>query len=74
MLKDVWDVAPCGLVEINRRFSGAHCFHHQGDEWSALIALMMEAVSTSETSVDFYQTTKRNIPKDSNLHIVALRT
>jgi hypothetical protein len=31
-------------------------------------ALMMEAVSTSETSVDFYQTTRCKIPKDSQLH------
>jgi hypothetical protein len=30
-----------------------------------LIVLMMEAVSTSETSVNFYQTTRRNIPEDS---------
>jgi hypothetical protein len=32
------------------------------------IALMMEAVSTSETLVNFYQTTRRNIPEDSHLH------
>jgi hypothetical protein len=32
-----------------------------------LIALMMEAVSTSETSVNFYQTTRRNNPEDSHL-------
>jgi hypothetical protein len=31
-------------------------------------ALMMEAVSTSETSVNFYQTTWRNIPEDSHLY------
>jgi hypothetical protein len=31
------------------------------------MALMMEAVSTSETSVNFYQTTRRSIPKDSHL-------
>jgi hypothetical protein len=30
---------------------------------------MMEAASTSETSVNFYQTTRRNIPEDSHLHI-----
>jgi hypothetical protein len=30
----------------------------------SLIALMMEAVSTSETSVSIYQTTRRNIPED----------
>jgi hypothetical protein len=29
--------------------------------------LMMEAVSISETSVHFYQTTRRNIPADSHL-------
>jgi hypothetical protein len=28
---------------------------------------MMEAASTSETSVNFYQTTRRNIPEDSHL-------
>jgi hypothetical protein len=32
---------------------------HVGD------ALMMEAVSISETSENFYQTTRRNIPEDS---------
>jgi hypothetical protein len=29
---------------------------------------MMEAVSTSETSVNFYVTTRRNIPEDNHLH------
>jgi hypothetical protein len=33
-----------------------------------LIALMMEAASTSETSVYFYQTTRRNNPEDTHLH------
>jgi hypothetical protein len=32
------------------------------------IALMMEAARTSETSVHFYQTTRRYNPKDSHLH------
>jgi hypothetical protein len=32
------------------------------------IALMMEAVHTSETSVSFYKTTRRNIPEDGHLH------
>jgi hypothetical protein len=47
-----WDVATCSLVEIDRRF----------------IALMMEAVSSSEMLVSIYQTTRRNIPEDSHLH------
>jgi hypothetical protein len=33
-----------------------------------IIALMMEAASTSETSVNFYQTTRRNNPEDSHLY------
>jgi hypothetical protein len=33
------------------------------------ISLMMEAASTSATSVHFYQTARRNKPEDSNLHI-----
>jgi hypothetical protein len=33
-----------------------------------LIALMMEAASTSETSVNFYQITRHNNPEDSHLH------
>jgi hypothetical protein len=32
------------------------------------IALMMEAVITSKTSVNFYETTRRKIQKDSHLH------
>jgi cell division protein FtsL len=31
------------------------------------IALMMEAVSTSETSVNVFHTTRRNIPEESHL-------
>jgi hypothetical protein len=58
-----WDVAQCSVVEVYRRFRGAYCLHHQGDKW--LIALMMEAVSTSETSINVYQTTRRNVPEES---------
>jgi hypothetical protein len=36
----------------------------------ALIALMMEATSPSETSVNFYQTTWCNNAEDSQLHFV----
>jgi hypothetical protein len=35
---------------------------------SSLITLMMEATSTSETSVNFYQITQCNNPEDSHLH------
>jgi hypothetical protein len=33
---------------------------------SFIIALMMEAVSTSEKSIDFYQTTRRIVPEDNH--------
>jgi hypothetical protein len=32
------------------------------------VALMIEAASTSEMSVNFYQTTRRNNPEKSHLH------
>jgi hypothetical protein len=57
------DVAPCSHVEVYRRFRGAYCLHHQG-------ALMMEAVRTSETSVNIYLTTRRWITEDSELQSV----
>jgi hypothetical protein len=41
------------LAEINHRFRDAYCVYRQGDE----SALMMEVVSTSEMSVNFYETT-----------------
>jgi hypothetical protein len=47
-----WVVAPCSLVDINRCFRGACCFHHQSDK----------------TSINIYQTTRRNKPEDSSLH------
>jgi hypothetical protein len=33
-----------------------------------VIALMVEEASTSETSVNVYQTTRRDNPEDSHLH------
>jgi hypothetical protein len=41
------------------------------DFWDAAplgLALMVEAASTSETSVSFYETTRRNIPEDGHLY------
>jgi hypothetical protein len=38
----------------------------------SLIALMKEAVSTSETSVSIYLTTRQYIPEDTKLHCIWL--
>jgi hypothetical protein len=56
-----WNFASCSLVDIERRFRGAYCLHQQGD-------LMMEAVNSSETSANVYQTTRRKMTEDSHLH------
>jgi hypothetical protein len=56
-----WDVAPCGLAEIDRRFRGPYFI---------IRAMVMETISTSETSVNFYQTTRLNIPEDHRLQFL----
>jgi hypothetical protein len=64
-IRAFWDIAPCSLVVVDRRFRGSYCLHHQGDEF---IVLIMEAVHISETSISYNETTRRNIPEVSNLH------
>jgi hypothetical protein len=27
-----WDIAPRSLVEVDQRFRGAYCLHHDGDD------------------------------------------
>jgi hypothetical protein len=49
-----WVVVPCSLVEVYQRVRG-----------NALVALMVEAASTSETLLNFYQTSPRYNPEDS---------
>jgi hypothetical protein len=50
-----WVVALCSPVEVQRRFR-------------ALIASMMEAASTSGTSVNFYRTAQSNNSEDCHIH------
>jgi hypothetical protein len=35
MMRTIWNIAPCNLVGVDRRFSGAYCLHSQGDETSS---------------------------------------
>jgi hypothetical protein len=41
---------------------------------ASMIALMMEAESTSESSVNFYKTTRRNIPETAMFILAAVKT
>jgi hypothetical protein len=58
-----WDVAPCSLEEdydVSEVLASSII--------RVMMALITEAASTSETSVNVYQTTRRNNPADSHLH------
>jgi hypothetical protein len=56
------DVAPCSLVDTG---------HVSWELTASVITLTTEAVTSSETSVNIYQTTWCYIPEDSHLHAVA---
>jgi hypothetical protein len=59
-IRAFWNVAPCSLLGVCRRFRGASIIR-------AMIVLMMEAVRTSEPSVYSNETTRRYIPEGSHL-------
>jgi hypothetical protein len=54
----IWDVAPGSQVDIDQRFRGAYC---------SIIRAMIEAVSTSETSGNIYQTTHTPVFRKRNV-------
>jgi hypothetical protein len=54
-----WVVAPCSLVEVTDVSEVLA---------ASIIRVMMEAASTSELSVNCYQTTWRYNPEDNHLH------
>jgi hypothetical protein len=70
-----WDIMPCSLLRVNRRFGGTYrllallatCFH-AGFLLNFFFTLKMEAMCSSETSVDSRRTTQRYIPEDGTLY------
>lgn len=56
------EIAPCNLIEADRRFRDAQASISRPWWWK----------STTETSVSFCETTQRNIPKNCYLHIRCL--
>jgi hypothetical protein len=55
-----WDVALCGFIKIDQCYLNAYYFH---------ICVMIEAVSTSETPIDFYASTWCNIPEERHKNL-----
>jgi hypothetical protein len=45
-----WDVAPCSHVEVDRRFRGAYCLHHKGDESNRVVMQKLTDVSEVHTA------------------------
>jgi hypothetical protein len=43
-------------------------FADVSEKFASIVRAMMEALSTSETSVSFYETARRNIPQGCYLH------
>jgi hypothetical protein len=56
----------------NTRFYEILCSH--GDEYEDGCLLMMKTVNTSETSVNFYQFKRRNIPEESSSIMLLFNT
>jgi hypothetical protein len=63
-----WDIAPSGLQKLRDILEVFPASYHQGDEW--LIAVMMKAVSASETSVKFYETTEKTPRRQSSSTVI----
>jgi hypothetical protein len=63
---DFWDIAPYSPIEADRCFRGTYCLQ---SPLASYIALMMEAVRTSETSVYFNERTLSYIPESGNFHL-----
>jgi hypothetical protein len=53
-----WDIPPCSLQEVDRRLRSVYGLYYQGHHRPD-----NGGSSTSETSVNFLQTTRSNIPE-----------
>jgi hypothetical protein len=71
----LWDITPCNPSKVNRRF-GETCSLHEADNklYAGLLLglllfnLKLEAICSSETSIDFQRTIRLYIPGDRAFH------
>jgi hypothetical protein len=62
-----WDKTPCSPLKINRISRACLPLAFTLISWSAYSIMKMEALCSSEKSVDFQRTAWRYIPTDINL-------
>jgi hypothetical protein len=70
-----WNMTPCSPLSVNRRFGGTCRLNLQGRRnkfskkpASKQVPPALEAICSSETSVETQRTTWRYIPEDGTLH------
>jgi hypothetical protein len=74
-----WEITLCSLVEIHLWFGSTHYFHlhirsasqENSQQESGDMQSFGGAICSSETSVNFYPTTHRHIPKDNSGNILS---
>jgi hypothetical protein len=52
-----WDTAPCSIIDVDQRFRGVYCIHHQSNE-----------ACTFATSIYFNEIALRCILESCHLH------
>jgi hypothetical protein len=67
-VSEMLTAATIRLIRESCNFRFSQCDMKVHRCFRSAIVLMLEAVSTSETSANFYQATQHNIPKDSHPH------
>jgi hypothetical protein len=61
-----WDMTPCSLMEVYRRFDDIYCHHLLVSDWAKQI-ISKKQVTRSFSSVNVYQTTRCHIPQGSTV-------
>jgi hypothetical protein len=65
------EATPCTLLEVYRRFGETYCLHLQVRRVGCLArfsTMRIETIHSSETLLNFYQTTRRHIPNEGTVH------
>jgi hypothetical protein len=61
------NVVPCSMTDIDRRFRGAYCLHHQGDQ-SSYSSKLEPQISSTVTS-NYYSQSDQRAAIDQNINM-----